>query len=202
MPSQHDGKDAAVVAELAALGKAQPWAYEAASVWEQELSYWVECMVVHRQILATWQGRLEGLVSRHWPEATRVLKLSAVTLLRALEQYGDPKALATDPGAAQRLGRWGGAFLSPEKVQRLLADAGSSVGVRVGEWERVMGITRSRPWRHGGSAAERRCATWPDTRCSKPKGRWWVCRRRVSCGPARATRGSIMRPPPTARRWG
>jgi transposase len=136
VPSQHDGKDAAVIAELAALGKAQPWAYEAAGGWEQELSYWVEWMVVHRQILATWQGRLEGLVSRHWPEATRVLKLSSVTLLRALEQYGDPKALATDPGAEQRLGRWGGSFLSPEKAQRLRADAGSSVGVRVGEWQR------------------------------------------------------------------
>jgi hypothetical protein len=34
-PSQHDGKDAAVVAELAALGKAQPWAYQTPSPWEQ-----------------------------------------------------------------------------------------------------------------------------------------------------------------------
>lgn len=136
VPSQHDGKDAAVIAELAALGKCQPWAYEPASAWEQELSYWVEWMVVHRQILASWQGRLEGLVSRHWPEATRVLKLSSVTLLRAPEQYGDPKALATDPQAAQRLSHWGGSFLAPETVQRLLADAGSSAGVRVGEWQR------------------------------------------------------------------
>ena len=30
VPSQHDGKDAAVVADLAALGKAKPWAYQAA----------------------------------------------------------------------------------------------------------------------------------------------------------------------------
>ena len=28
VPSQHDGKDAAVVAELAGLGKAQPWEYK------------------------------------------------------------------------------------------------------------------------------------------------------------------------------
>jgi transposase len=136
VPSQHDGKDAAVIAELAALGKCQPWTYEPASAWEQELSYWVEWMVVHRQILASWQGRLEGLVSRHWPEATGVLKLSSVTLLRALEQYGDPKALASDPQAAQRLSRWGGRFLAPEKTQQLLAEAGSSAGVRVEEWSR------------------------------------------------------------------
>ena len=136
VPSQHDGKDGAVIAELAALGKAQPWAYQAASDWEQELSYWVEWMVVHRQILATWQGRLEGLVSRHWPEATRVLKLSSVTLLRALQEYGSPAALAADPQAAQRLARWGGSFLTPEKAQRLLADATASVGVRVEPWQR------------------------------------------------------------------
>ena len=136
VPSQHDGKDAAVVAELAALGKAQPWAYQPASPWEQELSYWVEWMVSHRQILTTWQGRLEALVARHWPEATGVLKLSSGTLLRVLKHYGDPKALAADSQAAQRLARWGRAFLSPEKIERLLASARASVGVRVGEWER------------------------------------------------------------------
>ena len=136
VPSQHDGKDAAVVAELAALGKAQPWAYQPASPWEQELEYWVEWMVAHRQILTTWQGRLEGLLARHWPEATSVLKLSSGTLLRVLKHYGDPKALAADPEAAKRLARWGRALLSPEKIERLRADAGSSVGVRVGEWER------------------------------------------------------------------
>lgn len=136
VPSQHDGKDAAVVAELAALGKAQPWTYQPASPWEQELEYWVEWMVTHRQILTTWQGRLEGLLARHWPEATSVLKLSSGTLLRVLKHYGDPKALAADPEAAKRLARWGRALLSPEKIERLRADAGSSVGIRVGEWER------------------------------------------------------------------
>src|SRR5713226_4308758 len=39
VPSQHDGKDAAVVAELAALGKAAPWPYRPPEVWEQELVY-------------------------------------------------------------------------------------------------------------------------------------------------------------------
>jgi len=136
VPSQHDGKDAAVIAELSALGKSQPWGYEPASEWEQELRHWVEWMVVQRQILTTWQGRLEGLISRHWPEATRVLKLTSVTLLRALEHYGDPKSLATDPNAVEQLGRWGGLFLAPEKAERLVAEARSSVGVRVGDWQR------------------------------------------------------------------
>jgi transposase len=136
VPSQHDGKDAAVVAELAALGKALPWAYQPADAWEQELAYWVEGMVAHRQMVTIWQGRLEGLLARHWPEATQVLKLSSGTLLRVLKHYGSPQALAADPEAAQRLARWGGSLLSPEKIEHLRAGAGSSVGVRVGEWPR------------------------------------------------------------------
>ncbi len=134
MPSQHDGKDAAVVAELAALGKALPWDYPAVDPWEQELTHWLEWMVAHRQMLTIGQGRLEGLVARHWPEATQVLKLSSGTLLRVLKHYGSPQALVADPQAAQQLARWGRLWLSAEKIQLLLAGAASSVGVRVGEW--------------------------------------------------------------------
>jgi len=135
VPSQHDGKDAAVVAELAALGKAMPWEYQPADPWEQELAYWVEWMVAHRQMLTIWQGRLEGLLARHWPEATQVLKLSSGTLLRVLKRYGTPQALAADGEAAKLLARWGGAFLAAEKIEQLLAGARASVGVRLGEWQ-------------------------------------------------------------------
>src|SRR3954464_7876184 len=135
VPSQHDGKDAAVVAELAALGKAKPWAYQAADSWEEELAYWVEEMVAQRQMLTPWQGRLEGLLARHWPEASQVLKLSSGTLLRILKRYGSPQALAEDADAATRLARWGRSLLSPAKIEELLAGARSSGGVRVGRWQ-------------------------------------------------------------------
>jgi transposase len=134
VPSQHDGKDAAVVAELAALGKGQPWPYQPAEAWQQELSYWVERMIAQRQLLTLWQGRLEGLLGRHWPEATRLLKLSSGTLLRVLAHYGSAQALAADPQAASRLARWGGHWLSADHRQDLLASAGTTVGVRPGEW--------------------------------------------------------------------
>src|SRR5262249_24225410 len=135
VPSQHDGKDAAVVAELAALGKAKPWAYQAADSWEEELAYWVEEMVAQRQMLTPWQGRLEGLLARHWPEASEVLKLSAGTLLRILKRYGSPQALAEDAGAATQLARWGRSLLSSAKIEELLTGARSSVGVRPGPWQ-------------------------------------------------------------------
>lgn len=135
VPSQHDGKDAAVVAELAALGKGQPWPYQPADAWQQELSYWVDGLIAQRQLLTLWQGRLEGLLGRHWPEATRLLKLSSGTLLRVLAHYGSAQALAADPQAALRLARWGGRLLSADKRHALLASAGTTVGVRPGEWE-------------------------------------------------------------------
>ena len=42
----------------------------------------------------TSQPESPGLLSRYWPEATRTLKLTSVTLLCVLEQYGGPQALA------------------------------------------------------------------------------------------------------------
>jgi transposase len=136
VPSQHDGKDAAVIAELAGLGKSVAWPYRPAAAWEQELAYGVDSMISHRQVLAMWQGRLEGLLARHWPEATRVLKLSSVTLLRVLRHYGSPQALAADPQAAACLSRWGGKLLKAAKIERFVAEAGTSQGVRPGEWQK------------------------------------------------------------------
>jgi transposase len=132
VPSQHDGKDAAVVAELAALGKAKAWPYEQTPQWEQQLAYWVDWLDAQRRLLALWSGRLEGLLARHWPEATRVLKVTSATLLHALVHYGGPAGLVADAQAQARLAEWGGRWLEPDKVQRLLAGAQSSVGIRQG----------------------------------------------------------------------
>jgi transposase len=135
VPSQHDGKDAAVVAELAALGKASPWPYAVRPEWEQELAYWVDWLDAHRRLLALWSGRLEGLLGRHWPEATRVLKVTSATLLHALAHYGGPAELAADAEAEARLAGWGGHWLGADKVRRLRESAQRSVGLRQGAIE-------------------------------------------------------------------
>jgi transposase len=134
VPSQHDGKDAAVVAELAATGKSKEWIYRERDLWTQELVYWVQGLENERRIWMLWMGQLEGLLGRHWPEATRVLKLSSGTLLRVLAFYGGPAGLAADAEAAERLRRWGGRLLSPEKLEALLQSARQTVGVRQDRW--------------------------------------------------------------------
>ena len=159
VPSQHDGKDAAVVAELATLGKCSSWPYRAPSEWDQELRYWVEWMVAQRGLMVLWQGRLEGLLSRYWPEATRTLKLTSVTLLRVLEQYGGPQALAGDPTAAERVSRWGGKYLDAKKVQQFVREARFTNGVRPGPWEvrQIQEYARQAlQARRQGQAAEKR----------------------------------------------
>jgi transposase len=137
VPSQHDGKDAAVVAELAALGKSEPWPYRPAGVWEQELAYGVDWLGAHRRILVMWLGRIEARLARHWPEATQVLDLSSATLLRVLARYGGPADLAADPKAVAQLRQWGGRWLAVEKAQQLVTTAAATVGVRQGEVERA-----------------------------------------------------------------
>jgi hypothetical protein len=136
VPSQHDGKDAAIVAELAAIGKGKNWTYEPPSAWEQELRYWVERLAWHQRLGVMGLGIVEGMLGRHWPEAARVLKVSSGTLLRVLARYGGPAGLAADDRAAARVARWGGRYLSADKVRELLACARATVGVRQGEWDR------------------------------------------------------------------
>lgn len=135
VPSQHDGKDAAVVAELAALGKATAWPYRSLARWEQDLAYWVDWLDAQRQIYAVWLGRLEALLARHWPELTRVLPLSRATALRLLAHYGGPAALAADPQAAAQLKRWGRHLLRMTMIDQVLSSARTTVGVRLGAGE-------------------------------------------------------------------
>ena len=132
VPSQHDGKDAAIVAELSALGKCVPWPWEPASRWEQELACEVDWMDAQFRMAVMWYGRLEGLLARHWPEVSGEggLRISSATLLLALQHYGGPAALAADAQAAEHLARWSGRHLAPEKIARLIGQAAQSLGVR------------------------------------------------------------------------
>lgn len=133
VPSQHDGKDAAIVAELAAFGKSKEWTFSPASETEQGMAYWVDWRDIQQRHLNGWYGRLEALLARYWPEATRTLPVSSSVLLRCLAHYGGPSALGSDAEGASQLLRWGHGQLSQEKVEQLVDDARRSLGVRQGD---------------------------------------------------------------------
>lgn len=135
VPSQHDGKDAAVIAELAAQGRSWPWPMKTPTETEQELAYQVEWMDGQRRQMMLWCGRVEALLSRHWPEATRIVALGSGTLLQCLAKYGGPRGLAAAADALQRVQGWGRQYLSAEKAQALVDSARQTAGVAMGRWD-------------------------------------------------------------------
>ena len=64
VPSQHDGKDAAMLAELGAIGKSVAWPSKAISEETARLKAQVQWLTAQQEIWQTWQGRLEGLLSK------------------------------------------------------------------------------------------------------------------------------------------
>ena len=82
-----------------------------------------------------WLGRIESLLARHWPEATRLLELNSATLLKVLAHYGGPAKLAKDPQSAERLAGWGRHVLLPSKIESLIASAAGTAGVAAGARE-------------------------------------------------------------------
>jgi transposase len=135
VPSQHDGKDAGVIAELAALGRSSPWPMKVATEEEQELAYQVEWMDGQRRQMMLWSGRLEALLSRHWPEATRILALGSGTLLHCLAKCGGPRGLAAAPEALKEVQDWGGHYLKLEKAQAIVNSARETAGVSTLPWD-------------------------------------------------------------------
>jgi transposase len=135
VPSQHDGKDAAIIADLCARGKGRSWALHCEDPAQQEMRYLVRKLDSAQRIKQTWCGKSEGLLARHWPEVTALLKVSGATLSGALARWGSPAALAADADAARVLARLGGRYLSPEKIAAVIESARTTKGVRMGDWQ-------------------------------------------------------------------
>jgi transposase len=136
VPSQHDGKDAAIIADLGRRGKSRDWQLGQASPLDQELRYWVRKLDRAQRIKQMHGGRIEALLARHWPEANAHLASGSATLAGALARWGDPARLAADPQAPVWLARVGGRYLTAQKIADLLESARTTVGVRMNRWER------------------------------------------------------------------
>lgn len=129
VPSNHDAKDALMLGKLGHQGDGRAWDLDESDERESKRRALVASAQDQQNILSIWTNRLEALLARHWPEATRSLDLGSATLLVALAEYGSPAALAADPQAAARLQKWGGRLLAPAKVLALLQSARTTAGV-------------------------------------------------------------------------
>ena len=135
VPSQHDGKDAAIIAELTCFGKGSAWPYQALSEIDQQIRHQVQRLEVFQSQATQWCGRLESLLAKHWPELTKLLALKSVTLNRIVSHYGSPARLVADPRARDNLRSWGRSVLTAEKIERILESARTTIGVPIGAGE-------------------------------------------------------------------
>ena len=129
VPSQHDGKDAAMIAELATLGKGKAWPFEALPENLEEINLQVRRMDVFQTEKVQWLGRLEAEVTRYWPELTRYVKLGGVSTLRLLSEYGSPALAAMDKELRSKLTAWGHSKLSEAKIDQIIESASSTAGI-------------------------------------------------------------------------
>jgi len=135
VPSQHDGKDAAMIAELTHFGKGTPWPYEPRTESEQRMRHQIARLNAYRTQTNQWLGRLEGLLSKHWPELGGLLRLSSATLLKICSHYASPQQLAGNASARDQLRSWGRGQLSFTKIDAIIESAANTVGVPVGTGE-------------------------------------------------------------------
>jgi transposase len=135
VPSLHDAKAAYLIARLHLDGVSQPW--HEPSEQRRALSAQLGLLEMYQERYQRSLSRLEALLSRHWPEAIRLLELSSVSLLKLVATYGDAKSVAADAevarGVLRRIGRVG---LRQEKIEQLLESAQHTVGQPCIEAER------------------------------------------------------------------
>jgi hypothetical protein len=121
VPSNHDGKDAAIIGTLCVNGRSSPWRCNGvgrskedaagkpteieSTEKDQALRYFVRQLDTAQRLKQVWCGKLEAMLARYWPEAGGLTNQSGPTLTGALFYWGDPAALAADPDAADRLGK-------------------------------------------------------------------------------------------------
>lgn len=128
VPSLHDGKSAYVIARLHLEGISDLW--RESDTDRRTLQAYSNRLSFCREQAQRTHNRLEAQLARHWPEAPEILGLRSTSLVQLLAQYGSPAAVATDAEAARTtLQRTGGRFLRSDKVDALIASAGSTVGV-------------------------------------------------------------------------
>jgi transposase len=128
VPSLHDAKSAAIIAKLHLDGASEAWPIR--SNHERKLAAAVRLLEVHKKQFRQNRNRLEGVVSRHWPELSRILDLDSVTLLELLIVFGGPGEVAKRPDEARTVMRQaGGRFLDEAKVDAVIDSASTAFGM-------------------------------------------------------------------------
>ena len=135
VPSLHDPKAAAIIGRLHLDGASEEWPLPEKA--QRELRAAIKTMELYDDAYYRNINRLESLLARHWPEVTRHLKLTSVTLLELIIAFGCPDRVAAEPEkSAELMCRVGRSNLLVEKVDNVVESAQQSMGVPCIEEER------------------------------------------------------------------
>ncbi|MCK4426489.1 MAG: transposase, partial [Deltaproteobacteria bacterium] len=135
VPSLHDPKAAAIIGRLHLDGASEEWPLPEKA--QRELRAAIKTMELYDDAYYRNINRLESLLARHWPEVTRHLKLTSVTLLELIIAFGCPDRVAAEPEkSAELMCRVGRSNLLLEKIDKVVESAQQSMGVPCIEEER------------------------------------------------------------------
>lgn len=131
VPSSHDAKSAAIVADLhrtrRSSGRSREWPRPSEErrglrARANEVD-WVKADQLR------YGNRLEALLAMHWPEAGRIVDHMSKSFVSLVAAYGDPSGVAADPeGARTLLEQASRGKLPEEKIEALLESARQTLG--------------------------------------------------------------------------
>ena len=129
VPGVNDPKSAVLLAKLCALNLGTPW--QRPGEWRARMRALVERRQLASEQEERCHGRLEALLSRHWPEFFRWMdtreQKSAVALL---EMLADPASVAASPDKPKELlHRVSRGRLSKEAIEGVVTEARTTLGV-------------------------------------------------------------------------
>lgn len=128
VPSSHDGKSAAMVADLHRQGKSRlwtPWSEERRALRAQAAQIdWVA------QDIQRYTSRLESRLSRHWPELAEIISLESMTMRALIQEFGSPALVVQKEEQARASIRAASrGKLGQEKVDAVIASAKATIGM-------------------------------------------------------------------------
>jgi transposase len=139
VPSMHDPKAATVLAKLQAIKPAPAW--EPQSETRRNLRAWVDQRHPMMRLLAIYQGHLEAMLARHWPEFGDHFDVyDQRSWFSLLKEFPGPQAVTgASEAAGLTLRRASRGQLGPARVQAILGSAKSTMGMPMtgGEQQRL-----------------------------------------------------------------
>ncbi len=131
VPSSHDAKSAAIVADLHRVGRGSGRSREWPSASEQRRSLRARANEVDwlKADLLRYRNRLEALLAMHWPELTKTIDLKSASLVSLVAAFGDPSGVSANPERARRVLRVASrGKLAEEKIQAIVESAQGTLG--------------------------------------------------------------------------